>query len=51
MTINLTLSFVLAAVALVCGLLMLVGGRVGGRAPYAAIAIICLAINQLGIVR
>jgi len=46
MTIN--IHFVLAAVAAVCGILMLVGKRFG-RLPLAAIAILCLAINELGI--
>ncbi|HET8567416.1 MAG TPA: hypothetical protein VFM93_00330 [Candidatus Limnocylindria bacterium] len=41
------LSFILSIVALICGILMLVGARV--RAPLAAIAIVCLAVVQSGI--
>jgi hypothetical protein len=47
---TITVTFLLAAIALICGILMLVGGRFG-RIPLAAIAIICLAINQLGIIK
>jgi hypothetical protein len=47
---TITVSLLLAAIALICGILMLVGGRFG-RVPLAAIAIICLAINQLGIIK
>jgi len=42
------LAFVLAVVALVCGILMLISGR-WSKAPLAAIAIICLALNQSGL--
>lgn len=45
----LTITFILAAVALVCGILMLVSGR-WSRYPLAAIAIICLALNQSGLI-
>lgn len=42
------LAFVLSIIALVCGVLMLVSGR-WSKAPLAAIAIICLAIVQSGL--
>ena len=42
------LAFVLSIIALVCGILMLVSGR-WSKAPLAAIAIICLAIVQSGL--
>ncbi len=48
MTIN--VHFILAAVAAVCGVLMLLGKRFG-KWPLAATAILCLAINELGILR
>lgn len=48
MTISLTVSLVLAVIALICGILMLVGGRFG-RIPLAAVAIICLALINLNI--
>lgn len=47
---TITIPFLLGAIALICGILMLVGGRFG-RVPLAAIAIICLAITQLGIIK
>ena len=43
-----SLAFLLAIVALVCGILMIVSGR-WSKAPLAAIAIICLALNQSGL--
>jgi hypothetical protein len=46
MTIN--VHFVLAAIAGICGILMLLGKRFS-KWPLASIAIICLAINELGI--
>jgi hypothetical protein len=46
----LTISFILAVIALICGILMLVSGR-WSRFPLAAIAIICLAINQSGLIK
>jgi hypothetical protein len=46
----LSVTFILAIVALVCGVLMLVSGR-WSRLPLAAIAIICLAVNQSGLIR
>ena len=45
----LTVTLILAIVALVCGILMLVSGR-WSRYPLAAIAIICLALNQTGLI-
>lgn len=45
---SLTLATILALIALVCGILMLVSGR-WSKAPLAAIAIICLALNQTGL--
>lgn len=46
----LTLALVLALIALVCGILMLVAGR-WSKWPLAAIAIICLALNQSGLIK
>jgi hypothetical protein len=46
----LTLSLILAFIALICGVLMLVSGR-WSRFPLAAIAIICLALNQSGLIK
>ncbi|GAC1462143.1 MAG: hypothetical protein NVSMB8_13830 [Candidatus Limnocylindrales bacterium] len=43
-----SIGFILAIVALICGVLMLVSGR-WSKAPLAAIAIICLALNQSGL--
>ena len=48
MTLSLTL--ILALIALVCGILMLVAGR-WSKLPLAAIAIICLALNQSGLIK
>jgi hypothetical protein len=45
----LTISFILALIALICGILMLVSGR-WSRYPLAAIAVICLALNQTGLI-
>jgi len=42
------LAFILSIIALVCGILMLVAGR-WSKFPLAAIAIICLAIVQSGL--
>ena len=42
------LSFILSVVALLCGILMLVSGR-WSRFPLSAIAIICLAVVQSGL--
>jgi len=46
----LTVSFILTLVALICGLLMLVSGR-WSKFPLTAIAIICLALNQSGLIK
>ena len=43
-----SLAFILAVGALVCGILMLVAGR-WSKWPLAAVAIICLALNQSGL--
>jgi hypothetical protein len=45
---TLTLPVILALIALICGVLMLVSGR-WSKFPLAAIAIICLALNQSGL--
>jgi hypothetical protein len=45
---TLTLGFILAIIALICGLLMLFSGR-WSRLPLTAIAIICLALNESGL--
>ena len=42
------IGFILAIIALVCGVLMLVAGR-WSKFPLAAIAIICLALAQSGL--
>lgn len=42
------LALLLSLVALVCGVLMLISGR-WSKFPLAAIAIICLALVQSGI--
>ncbi len=47
---TLSISLVLALVALACGILMLVSGR-WSKFPLTAIAIICLAINESGLIR
>ena len=46
----LSISIILALVALICGILMLVSGR-WSRFPLAAVAIICLALNQSGLIK
>ncbi|HUQ40988.1 MAG TPA: hypothetical protein VM052_00655 [Candidatus Limnocylindrales bacterium] len=43
-----SIALLLALIALVCGILMLVAGR-WSKFPLAAIAIICLALNQSGL--
>ena len=45
-----TVSLLLALIALVCGILMLVSGR-WSKWPLAAIAIICLALVQSGLIK
>ncbi|HEY8784945.1 MAG TPA: hypothetical protein VIN63_00555 [Candidatus Limnocylindria bacterium] len=45
-----TIPVILALIALICGILMLVSGR-WSKIPLAAIAIICLALNQTGLIK
>ena len=45
---TLTLPVILALIALVCGILMLVTGR-WSKWPLAAVAIICLALIETGL--
>jgi len=45
---TLTLPVILALIALVCGILMLVAGR-WSKWPLAAVAIICLALIETGL--
>ncbi|MBV8719078.1 MAG: hypothetical protein JOZ65_28760 [Chloroflexi bacterium] len=45
---TLSVGFLLAIIALICGVLMLVRGG-WSRLPLAAIAIICLALNESGL--
>ena len=47
---TLSVALVLALIALVCGILMLVSGR-WSKWPLAAVAIICLALNQSGLIK
>jgi hypothetical protein len=47
---TITLSLLLTLIALVCGILMLVAGR-WSKFPLAAIAIICLALVQSGLIK
>ncbi len=44
MTLNFNLDTVLAAIALICGILMLLRGT-WSRYPLAAIAVVCLALT------
>jgi hypothetical protein len=46
---TMSISLLLALVALVCGILLLVSGR-WSRYPLTAIAIICLALNESGLI-
>ena len=46
---TISLSLLLTLIALICGILMLVSGR-WSRFPLAAIAIICLALVQSGLI-
>jgi hypothetical protein len=46
---TLSVSLLLTLIALICGILMLVSGR-WSRYPLAAIAIICLALVQSGLI-
>jgi hypothetical protein len=45
-----SVTLLLALVALACGILLLVSGR-WSKWPLTAIAIICLALNQSGLIR
>jgi len=47
---TITVGLLLALIALVCGILMLVSGR-WSKWPLAAIAIICLALVQSGLIK
>ena len=47
---TLTVGLLLALIALVCGILMLVSGR-WSKYPLAAVAIICLALVQSGLIK
>jgi hypothetical protein len=47
---TITVGLLLALIALVCGILMLVSGR-WSKWPLAAVAIICLALNQSGLIK
>lgn len=46
---TISVSLLLTLIALVCGVLMLVSGR-WSKFPLAAIAIICLALVQSGLI-
>jgi hypothetical protein len=46
---TISISLLLTLIALICGILMLVSGR-WSRFPLAAIAIICLALVQSGLI-
>jgi hypothetical protein len=46
---TLTVPVILALIALICGILMLVSGR-WSKFPLTAIAIICLALIQTGLI-
>ncbi len=43
-----SVSFLLAIIALACGILMLISGR-WSKFPLTAIAIVCLALNESGL--
>jgi hypothetical protein len=45
-----SVSLLLTLIALVCGILMLVSGR-WSKYPLAAVAIICLALVQSGLIK
>jgi hypothetical protein len=47
---TITVSLLLTLIALVCGILMLVSGR-WTKYPLAAVAIICLALVQSGLIK
>jgi heme/copper-type cytochrome/quinol oxidase subunit 4 len=44
-----SIGFILAIIALVCGILMVLPGQ-WSKWPLSAIAIICLALNQSGLI-
>ncbi len=46
---TLSVSLLLTLIALICGILMLVSGR-WSKYPLAAVAIICLALVQSGLI-
>jgi len=46
---TITVSLLLTLIALICGILMLVSGR-WSKYPLAAVAIICLALVQSGLI-
>jgi heme/copper-type cytochrome/quinol oxidase subunit 4 len=48
--VTITVSLLLTLIALVCGVLMLVSGR-WTKYPLAAVAIICLALVQSGLIK
>jgi hypothetical protein len=48
--VTITVSLLLTLIALIAGILMLVSGR-WSQWPLAAIAIICLALAQSGLIR
>jgi uncharacterized membrane protein YjjP (DUF1212 family) len=47
---TITIPLLLTLIALICGVLMLVSGR-WSKWPLAAIAIICLALVQSGLIK
>jgi hypothetical protein len=48
--VTISVSLLLTLIALVCGILMLVAGR-WSKFPLTAIAIICLALVQSGLIK
>jgi len=48
--VTITVTLLLTLIALVCGILMLISGR-WSKFPLAAIAIICLALVQSGLIK
>jgi hypothetical protein len=47
---TITIPLLLTVIALICGVLMLVSGR-WSKWPLAAVAIICLALVQSGLIK
>jgi len=47
---TITITLLLSLIALVCGVLMLISGR-WSKWPLAAIAVICLALVQSGLIK